>query len=546
MAVMLIGIVVLRWHAFVALILAAVTVAALTPTTTRLRTELRDHAVQLETGDVDNGTLNDQAIGRHSLTPGGYLVLPADSNYWQPKLDDPAQKVYLNFIAGGDRGVVKPSSASAPLKPGDWLIPVDAAKVALNQSGRSVGNRVADGFGDTCQKVGILIAMAAIIGQCLLRSGGAERIIDATCSLLGERRTSLGFVLSGFVLAIPVFFDTVFYLLMPLARALYRRTHKNYLLYVLSVVVGGSMAHSLVPPTPGPLLVASELNIDLGVALPAGLIVGLIAAAAGYGFAVVSNQRWSVHPEFEAKPAESVTAPLAGPMPALGFSLLPVLLPLVLLTLGADWASLTGSSSTPMHNDWWGKTLDFISDKNIALTLSALAAMALLAKSPRRGDQSIATDVSRALSDAGSIILITSAGGALGQTIRETGIAEVLASQMPTRGSGLALLWVGFGLTTLIRFVQGSATVAMITAVGIVGPLAMTLELPYHAVYLYLAIGCGSKPLPWMNDSGFWVVGRMAGMTTAETLCSFSATLTVMGVAGFAATLIGAMWWPLV
>ena len=105
---------------------------------------------------------------------------------------------------------------------------------------------------------------------------------------------------------------------------------------------------------------------------------------------------------------------------------------------------------------------------------------------------------------------------------------------------------LAFALTAVVRFAQGSATVAMITSVSIVAPLAAELSLSYHPVYLALAIGCGSKPLPWMNDSGFWIVGRMSGMTESETLKTFSATLTIMGVVGFLVTLAGAKWLPLV
>ncbi|MEM7316354.1 MAG: SLC13 family permease [Planctomycetota bacterium] len=131
---------------------------------------------------------------------------------------------------------------------------------AQKMSEKPAGQRLAEGFGDTCRKIGILIAMASVIGTCLLESGAARRIVDWTRELVGERRTPLAFAASGFIVGIPVFFDTVFYLLMPLAKAMYRKEVKNYLLYVMSIVVGATMAHSLVPPTPGPLLVASEIK----------------------------------------------------------------------------------------------------------------------------------------------------------------------------------------------------------------------------------------------------------------------------------------------
>jgi GntP family gluconate:H+ symporter len=116
---------------------------------------------------------------------------------------------------------------------------------------------------------------------------------------------------------------------------------------------------------------------------------------------------------------------------------------------------------------------------------------------------------------------------------------------VPSAGTGISLLFVAFAMTMVVRVAQGSATVAMITGAGIVAPIAAATVLPYHPLYLALAVGCGSKPLPWMNDSGFWVVGRMSGMTPAETLRTFSTGLTVMGVAGFLVVVAGALLIPL-
>ena len=148
--------------------------------------------------------------------------------------------------------------------------------------GQTFGERVARGFGNTVAKIGILIAMAAVIGACLLESGAADRIVRSALGLFGERRAPYAFLSSGFLLAIPVFFDTVFYLLIPIARAMGIRTRRDFLWYVMAIVAGGTMAHTLVPPTPGPLFVASELGIDLGVMIIAGVALGAITASCGF------------------------------------------------------------------------------------------------------------------------------------------------------------------------------------------------------------------------------------------------------------------------
>lgn len=542
MAVVLGGIVYFRWHAFLALVAATIAIALLTSKSTIQRHELRDVATVLETEDLDADRLKPRAIASRTLVPERYVVLRevTETGGW-------LQVGVLQLtLAGNDEVTI---SQSGELRAGDQLVTFGDWKRVLDAARESVGKRVVAGFGDTCRKIGLLIAMAAIIGHCLMRSGGAERIIQAFCALVGDARASLGFVASGFVLGIPVFFDTVFYLLIPLAKALYRRTGKNYLLYVMSVVVGATMAHSLVPPTPGPLLVASEMKIDIGMALKAGLIVGAISATAGYLFSMWLNRRQQIVPELSDQTDNAADVSLSDDrlLPPLWLSLLPILLPLILLASGAEWSELSGNDGSNAAIDarqgvmFW----DFVSDKNIALTVSAAVALLLLAVSPRRDQQPLAQHVQQALAEAGSIILITAAGGALGQVIRQTDIAGVLADLMPTQGASILVLLVAFVVTALIRFMQGSATVAMITAVGIVGPLASVMDMSFHPVYLFLAIGCGSKPLPWMNDSGFWVVGRMSGMTPTETLRSFSTTLTVMGCVGFAVTLLGALFLPL-
>jgi GntP family gluconate:H+ symporter len=153
--------------------------------------------------------------------------------------------------------------------------------------------------------------------------------------------------------------------------------------------------------------------------------------------------------------------------------------------------------------------------------------------------------VQEAILNAGTIVLITAAGGAFGAVLRQSGIADAIQQRFPIGSGELSLLLAAFLITAVVRVAQGSATVAMITAVGIVAPLVQTIELPYHPVYVALAIGCGSKPIPWMNDSGFWVVTRMSGMTEAESLRTYTVMLTLMGLVGLAATLAGAVLVPL-
>lgn len=191
-------------------------------------------------------------------------------------------------------------------------------------------NRVAEAFGGGATSIGIVIALAAIIGQCMMDSGAADRIVRAFLNLLGEKRSPWALMGSGYVLAVPVFFDTVFYLLVPLARSFYKRTGKNYLLCILAIAAGGAITHTLVPPTPGPLVMAAQLDIDLGVMIGVGAIVALPAAIAGITFARFLDRRMEI--PLRTVSEEENREPLKDEeLPGLCVSLLPVLLPVFLI-----------------------------------------------------------------------------------------------------------------------------------------------------------------------------------------------------------------------
>ena len=403
--------------------------------------------------------------------------------------------------------------------------------------------RLVEGFGTTCGKIGILIAMAAIIGKCMLQSGAAERIVRNLVRLFGESRAPTAFTVSGFLLGIPVFFDTVFYLLLPLAKTIGLRRPDNYLLYILTVCAGATMAHSLVPPTPGPLLVANEIGVDIGTMMLGGIVIGAIACGAGFGFAHWANRRWPLPlrstPESPIEELRYLSRRSADRLPPFGLAILPIALPVVLIAGHSILKSLApaGEFGAQLLN-----AAAFLGDKNLALTLAAVIALiTLMWYQENRGTFEA---VQTALASGGVIILITSAGGAFGGLLQQCGIGARIGAL--TEGWQLGVLPLAFGVTVLVRIAQGSATVAMITAVGIFAGLATTGQLGFHPVYLALAIGCGSKPYPWMNDSGFWVVCKMSGMTEAETLRSFSAMLAVMGLVGLTAVILFAWLFPLV
>ncbi|MFO0191755.1 MAG: GntP family permease, partial [Planctomycetia bacterium] len=334
------------------------------------------------------------------------------------------------------------------------------------------GQRVAEGFGKTALDVGIVIAMASILGTCLSAAGGDKRIVAAIQRCVGERHTPLALLLAGFVLGIPMFAETVFYLLLPLARAAWERTGRGYLVCVLAIVAGATMTHSLVPPTPGPLFVADALGVDIATMTGVGLVVGIIAALGGYTYARWADDRWPLEPariaaaaDTPASSAAPAAAAGAASGPPLWASLLPILLPLLLISL--ESVSRSAPDAVPAAAL---AAIRILGEKNVALSLAALVAIFLLA-APGAGLPAVRTSIAEAVTEAGNIILVIAAGGALGATLREAGLGQISAGL--AAGAGLALIPVAWLLTAVIRMAQGSATVAMITAAGVMAPIVL-------------------------------------------------------------------------
>jgi GntP family gluconate:H+ symporter len=405
-----------------------------------------------------------------------------------------------------------------------------AAKKFSNQPATT---RVADEFGKTCAKLGLLIAMASILGEAMLLSGGAEAIASALLRLMGAARAHWAFFITSFFLTIPVFFETTFYLLSPLTKAVARQTKRNYLLLVMCTVAGGTITHSLVPPTPGPLFVATELGVPIGLMMGMGCLIGCGAALFGSAFALWSNRRHTL--EVPAEDAAAVESALHRTLPPLGLSLIPVTLPIFLIALAA-WVA--GQKFPP---GVFTGIVGVLGQKEMALTLGACIALGLLAW--KRDRETTNKAVGHALSSGATILLIICAGGAFGGVLQQTGIATVLSAMLA--GSQAFALPALFLITTLVRTAQGSATVAMITATPVAKAFIENGHAHVNPVYLAIAIGCGSKPFSWMNDAGFWIISRLSGLREDQTLRTVSPMMALQGVAGLAITMIAAMLWPM-
>lgn len=518
-------------------------------------------------------------------------------------------------------------------------------------------------FGVTAGKIGVVIALAAIIGMCLMESGAADKVVRRFLAFFGEKRAGAAILVSGYILSIPIFFDTFFMLLLPLAVAMRLRTGKDYMLYIMAICCGGVVTHSLVAPHPGPLAMAESLKLDLGLTIMVGIVAGIFPVTCSWTVMKWINRRMDI-PLREVpgmslldmrKNAEKPESELPGFWP----SIMPVILPIALISTASTFIAIQGkgfdrsdfkdatalvsrlkqpadavaqgvvtmfSAKTrtalaahdvtqapapalqdavvgelntlirgrPISGEAAFQTVTlrpqtealkamkpqadnlvrlnrsvledaftselrpttgmsttlytagvFWGNRNTALLVGAVLALLVLVRQ-RKGLTlgRIAEMIEGPFATGGVIILITSAGGAFGLMLKNAGVGDAVKSLVEGREVNLLLLsWLVAGV---IRVAQGSATVAMLTTAAMIYPIMSSgPALPYHPVYVFMAIGFGAMICSWMNDSGFWVVGKLSGFTERETLKTWTVAVTVNSIAGLIVVLIGAKLVPL-
>jgi len=410
-----------------------------------------------------------------------------------------------------------------------------SSQVALGE----VMPEVAAAFGRVCGGIGIVVALAALIGQCLMESGAADKIVRVFVRTLGEKNSSLSLLTSGYVLSVPVFFDTVFYLLVPLARAMRVRTGKNYLLFLMAISAGGAVTHSMVPPTPGPLAMAATLGIDLGVMILVGAMVGVPMSMAGWAFAHMRNKQLDIPmretPGMTIDELEELAHSQEEKLPSFFESMLPIILPVLFITSNTLAGALEMSAEI---RDVTG----FVGNPNFALLVSTAFAMWTLMKQKGYSMAELQTPVETAFASGGLIILITAGGGSFGGMLQKAGVGETLSGM--SQDWGMPVLLLSFLLGSLLKVAQGSGTVAMITVSSIMAPIVLE-GIPYNPVYIACAIGSGSLVGSWMNDSGFWIYTKMSGLTEAESLQTWTPLLAILGLTGYVTSQILAILLPL-
>lgn len=418
------------------------------------------------------------------------------------------------------------------------VIGVLAPAVAI----QDVMSEVAGRFGRVVGGIGIPIAMAAVIGQCMMESGAADKITRRFIAWFGEKRSSLSLVASGYVLSVPVFYDTVFYLLVPLARSMtIRGGGRRYILNALAIGAGGSATHVFVPPTPGPLAMAETMQIDLGLVIVVGLLVAAPASLLTWLYCIWIDNKLQIPvreaPGLSLAELEEIAHKPESELPSMFASLLPVVLPIVMITSNTVAHSLAEGSE-------FARWAAFFGNPSFALMVAASASLWVLARQKGMTLTDLAKPAQEAIQSAGMIILITAGGGAFGGMLVLAGVGDVFGEL--AKSGGWSYIWLGFAVSVLLRIAQGSATVAMITVSAILAPIMVQAPPAYHPVYVLMAIGGGSLVGNWMNNSAFWVFCQMTGLTEVEGLKTVTGSSAVLGTAGAVVAWLGSILFPMV
>lgn len=401
-----------------------------------------------------------------------------------------------------------------------------------------IADTIQEGMGGTLGYIAIVIGVGAMFGEILQVSGGAEQISNTLVKRFGEDNVQWALALTGIIVAIPVFFDVALILFIPLVYSLSQRTKKSLLYYGIPLVAGIAVAHSFIPPTPGPVAVASLVNADLGWVILFGLLAGIPAAVVGGVFfgKYIANQIHLKVPEHvleEAAAKSSQTEEKSSP--DFGLVIAIIAAPLVLILLNT-FSTILLSEGSPLRN--W---ISFIGHPFTALIIAALLSFYFLGTRLGYSMREIQQFATRSLEPVGLIILVTGAGGVFGNVLVETGVGNALAELMAA--SNLPIILLAFLIATVVRVSQGSATVSMVTAAGLVAPAIEAGNYsPPLVGAITIAIASGATVLSHVNDSGFWLVGRFFGMDETATFKSWTVMETILGLVGFAVVFVASIF----
>lgn len=388
---------------------------------------------------------------------------------------------------------------------------------------------IQNGMGGTLGFIAVVVGLGAMFGQMLEVSGGAERLARTLVKKFGKENASWAMVITGFIVSIPVFFDVGFIILVPIVYSLAKETKKSLLHYGIPLLAGLAVTHAFVPPTPGPVAVAQLVGADLGKVILYGIIAGIPAAIiAGPIFGKYIGKK--IHADVPEYMLQEIGNEVKEDkdLPSFGFVLFTILVPILLIVLN------TFTNVFLAKDSYVRIVLGFIGHPFFALTLATLIAFVGLGRYRGMSREKINEIATSALAPAGLIILVTGAGGVFKQVLVDSGVGKMLAEAFA--GTALSPIFLAFIIAVLVRVAAGSATVAMMTAGGIMAPMLSAFNV--EPALIVIAIAAGSTVLSHVNDSGFWLVNRYFGISEKDTLRSWTVMETIIGVVGVLAVFV--------
>lgn len=396
-----------------------------------------------------------------------------------------------------------------------------------------VAGAISSGFGSTLGSIGIVIGLGVMMGRILEVSGAAETLAYSLIKFVGKKKEEWAMGIAGYIISIPIFCDSAYVILNPLVKKLSSKTGKSVVSIGVALAAGLVITHSLVPPTPGPLGVAGIFGVDIGLMIGLGLLFAIPLLIVGVLYAKWLGKRIYQIPDESGldfiRPEEKIEYPdlldiideRSKELPSFTKSILPIIVPILLILLNTTLAAL--GLTEGFYN-----ILLFLGQPIIAVSIGVIISIYLLGGNLTRKDSLEQMEVG--IQQAGIILLVTGAGGALGNVLRESGTGDYIAGLIVE--AAIPPLLIPFIISSIVRLIQGSGTVAMITTASIVAPILTQLDV--NLALAAQAACFGSLAFSYFNDSFYWVVNRMIGIKEVkEQIMVWSVPTTLMWFTSF-------------
>lgn len=387
---------------------------------------------------------------------------------------------------------------------------------------------VDDGIGNTLKGIALLVGLGSMFGAILEASGGAQTLAVTMVKKFGDEKAAWALGITGLVISIPVFFDAGLIILIPLAFSLAKRTKKSSLFYAIPLLAGLAVGHAFIPPTPGPVLVATMLNVELGWVILVGVCCGFFAMiVAGPVWGAICGKKFYVPVPDQIANQEDIDE---SKLPSFASVVTIIMIPLVLIILKSVAGVIPALAGVaPLFN--------FLGQPFAALLIATLAAMFILGTRHGYTMPELEKILTKSLEPTGLILLVTACGGVLRYILQYSGLGEIIGNAVAS--INLPIVVVAFLVAALVRICVGSATVAMTMAAGIVAAMPEIASLsPMYLACVVAAVAGGATVCSHFNDSGFWLVRSLIGLDEKTTLKTWTIMETLVGGTGFIVALI--------